>query len=284
MRFKKMTIVLSNVCNLRCKDCYTTADVVNKEVLSDEGIEIIKGMMRKYGPVKHLIISGGEPTLHLEKTCSLIQGLALNTKVMTNGWWTQNLKNRQRVLDAFEKADLITLQISCGVEHQKGVSIESVVDGIDEALSRKKVQEAVVSYELNDRSQKFQIPDNFGWLAAKHDNFRVVTGYWNEMGEDSMRVDGRAASFNDQQSWCDALDTSVVSIRHDGDIYRCCGGLIMKDRSFYKVGNIFDQYAAPYSKDDPYKEIFQRIQVEGRKLDRIKSEVSHKYSLGQETF
>jgi hypothetical protein len=249
--------------------------------LSYQGIQAIIDLTLVYGPVKHFIISGGEPTLHLSKVVQLLQGTkAQCTKVLSNGWWMQSGKHKNKVLDAFQDCGLKILQISCGVEHQKFIPITKVIEGIHEALSQNRVQEVIVSYELKHTSQKYDVFRYFKELSLNYPKrFRVVLGFWNELDEQKeVRQDGRQVFDENHSDWCEALDAPVVSIFHDGTIYRCCGGLIMRDQYLYNMGNIFKDFSLPFLESDIFSDVFKTVQCSARMTDFEKAGASSGYA------
>jgi radical SAM protein with 4Fe4S-binding SPASM domain len=99
---KNVVIEITNKCNLNCKHCGSTK---NNDELS---VEAIKTLLSDLNEVKHISITGGEPTLHKDiveivKLCSA----KCNTSIITNATCSEKLL--REIIDA--GIDLISFSV-----------------------------------------------------------------------------------------------------------------------------------------------------------------------------
>ena len=66
---EKLTINISNVCNLKCKYCYANKGCYNSKegIMTKETAKVALDVFyKKYSTIKTIMLFGGEPTLNLE--------------------------------------------------------------------------------------------------------------------------------------------------------------------------------------------------------------------------
>jgi len=253
--FKKTTVLVTNICNSKCEDCYVRSKSHDNQVIS---IEVIKKMFKMYKKPRHLTISGGEPTLVLPEVEKLLKDTSdINTKIITNGWWGGNNKVESQLLKLIDETGLNIVQISCGIEHQKWTPIANILRSIDVIISGGKSVNVEVIYEIKHYSEKQNIIKYFKEHSELYgDRFKAASGYWNNVC-DQKYANGRAGQDAKLEAqWCDKLDGVNILIRYDGEVYRCCGAYIVGVGEPYSLGNIKNNYVVPFSRSDAYAEYF----------------------------
>jgi len=80
------SVLFLSGCNLRCPYCHNPGIVLGLfEPIPIE--EILKHLVKRKGIIEGVVISGGEPTLHLglKNLCEELRGLGVRVKIDTNG-------------------------------------------------------------------------------------------------------------------------------------------------------------------------------------------------------
>lgn len=266
---ERMTVVLSNCCNSKCRDCYTRTISESDMVMDWETIRLLKNIREKYGNPRHLIISGGEPTLHLAKLEELLKNPeGIHTKIISNGWWGGCASAAEKMISLMSSVKLSTLEISCGTEHQRHIDIDAVKNAINLTLLNKCAREIIVAYEIFEPQEIKNVKRIFSDLAKSNSvKLKILVSYWNRL-RGNNRTDGRGHSYNITDDWCELLHGTNITVKFNGDIYRCCGGMIMDEGYPYKIGNILDsEFVFPMSNQDKYLGTFSTLQKTGRRLN-----------------
>lgn len=79
---KSVTFIRFGLCNLSCIWCDTCFDKFTEMTLDQVVFEVLKY------PAKHIVISGGEPTIHLDELyplCDTLHALGFQIAIQTNG-------------------------------------------------------------------------------------------------------------------------------------------------------------------------------------------------------
>ncbi len=85
---KVSSVIFLPRCNLRCPYCYNSSLVLHPETLPTIPFEEIESYLKKnLGWIDGVVVTGGEPTLHMDlpELCSKIKKLGFLVKVDTNG-------------------------------------------------------------------------------------------------------------------------------------------------------------------------------------------------------
>jgi MoaA/NifB/PqqE/SkfB family radical SAM enzyme len=88
---RRLTVELTNVCNLHCSYCVRDDDALHHRPASFFPVDLFSRLMgeaRDVMGVEHVSFTGGEPTLHPEfgRILSTVADLSLTCSFVTNGW------------------------------------------------------------------------------------------------------------------------------------------------------------------------------------------------------
>lgn len=109
MRFKRIYIELSNICNLKCSFC--SMDKRKKRTLSIEEFEYILSSIKKYTNLIYLHVKG-EPLLYknIDKVFELCKINNINIKITTNGIY---LNKYIDLINKYENIKQINISLMC---------------------------------------------------------------------------------------------------------------------------------------------------------------------------
>lgn len=145
---KKVNILISNECNLKCLACFNSNRNANSEVINLEDINKIIKFFNK----QEFIISGGEPFLH-EQILDIVKLFSNNTTtIITNGSII-----REEVLLEMKKYN-VNLQISLHSfsekteKNMRGVSLESIKKNIEILKKYLSIKNISINYMANKYS------------------------------------------------------------------------------------------------------------------------------------
>lgn len=135
---QSITIIPSYRCNAECAECCFESNPRIKQRLSLEEIIYAIDRARVAFPALQLIVfSGGEVFLlkdDLYKAISHASGHGLAVRCVTNAFWGKSKKNAETVVEKLIKANVSEINISTGVDHQKFVPLESVINACEELV------------------------------------------------------------------------------------------------------------------------------------------------------
>jgi organic radical activating enzyme len=127
VRYSTLGIQVTNVCNLSCAHCITDS---SPSAVGDLPWPRIEDAVRSAAPyVDRICVTGGEPTLRLDRTLQVIRlarELGLGTSVVSNGYWARSRAGAERVLRRFADAGLETLAVSFDSFHDRLVDEQSL--------------------------------------------------------------------------------------------------------------------------------------------------------------
>lgn len=129
------TTLFTGVCNFDCEFCYNRGLLKEKEL--DFEKEILPKLLERKDFIDHVIISGGECTVHpdFEKIINILYENGFKIGIHTNGYTPDVLKN------VINKIDYIGMDIKNDFENydeitQKKVDIEKIKESIDIILKQ----------------------------------------------------------------------------------------------------------------------------------------------------
>jgi MoaA/NifB/PqqE/SkfB family radical SAM enzyme len=88
---RRLTVELTNVCNLHCSYCLRDEDALHHDPATYLPVDLFARVIRDARDamgIEHVMFTGGEPTLHREfgKILGAVAALSLKCSFITNGW------------------------------------------------------------------------------------------------------------------------------------------------------------------------------------------------------
>ncbi len=210
--------------------------------------DVIKsiGVLHKYGNIRCVAFSGGEPLLLGEKLGSLIKyvdKLGINSRVVSSGYWGRSRAQAEKIISGFIDSGLDELNISTGDYHSEFVSTEDVCNAA--FMSAKAGIRTMVVVERHDKGKVSRETIERKLLKQKWNGkkpkypIKIIENVIvpNKLGTcGSITEPGR--NIPDKNKYYGCLNIlSNISILPEGDIYACCG-LTMKHTPELKIGHI----------------------------------------------
>ncbi|MBR3660296.1 MAG: radical SAM protein [Bacilli bacterium] len=256
MRFKKIYIEITNICNLNCSFCSTDNRKL-KEMTPNE-FEIIINKIKNYTNNIYLHIKG-EPLLHsnLEKILEIAKNNHINIRITTNGTL---LKEKINILKNFD--NIKQINISLHSENNKPNYFEDIFLASD-ILSTKipivyriwtlknnfldNLSTTIVDIIINF----YNLDDCFINKVIKYNNIKIKENIY--LDKDNKFIWPNKANNNikkNNQGTC--LGTrNHIGILVNGDVVPCC----LDSKGLLKLGNIFDESIDDIINNFLFKEI-----------------------------
>ena len=248
MKFKKIYIEITNICNLKCSFCSKTNRTL-KEMTSEE-FEYILKEVNNYTDYIYLHVKG-EPLLHSHLEDILLLTKKYNKKVCitTNGVF---LKNKLELLNKFD--NIHQINISLHSENNKDNYLNDIFESVDNlinpyisyrfwTLDEGKMDDKTKEYlnKIKEKYDKEELYDGIK-LADKiylslEDKFiwpELENEYYNEIGT------------------CYGGKTHLA-ILNDGTVTICC----LDSEGISNLGNIFSQTFEDIISSEKYKKIIK---------------------------
>lgn len=160
------TTLFTGVCNFDCEFCYNKGLLKEKEL--DFEKEILPKLLERKEFIDHVIISGGECTVHpdFEKMINILHENGFTIGIHTNGYTPETLR---KVID---KIDYVGMDIKNDFENyneitQKKIDVEKIKESVDLILSKG------INYEFRTTVYPKYI---------KKDNLVNIAKYLKEVG------------------------------------------------------------------------------------------------------
>ena len=189
--------IFTGGCNFRCPFCHNFDLVLNPTIFPQEDTnDILSFLKKRYGILKGVCISGGEPTLNkdLGDFIAQIKDIGYKVKLDTNGYHPEVIK---KLLDK-ELIDYIAMDIKAGRDNY---SLATGINDIDVKTIEESVniiQASNISYEFRTSAVKnihssLDFEDIGDWLSSDCNYF--LQNYKATDGIGSINCD----SFNEDE-------------------------------------------------------------------------------------
>lgn len=259
MKFTKIYIEITNICNLNCSFCSKDNRPL-KEMTEEEFTHILK-QIRHYTKTIYLHVKG-EPLLHskLDKLLTLAEKYQLNVRLTTNGTLLE--KNYQTLL---KHNNIKQINISLHAEHNSKNYYEKVFN-IANKLSTKipivyriwllnNYQLDKLSTEIVDKIiNYYQLPKVFHQKVEKENNIKIVDNIYLDK-DNAFTWPDDVKDKKENTGTCLATRTHIA-ILVNGDVVPCC----LDSKSLLKLGNIFEDSLDDILNSKLFKELNSNFQ------------------------
>ena len=248
MKFKRIYIEITNICNLNCSFCSESSRV--KKEMSTLDFETILKKINAYTDYIYLHVKG-EPLIHrnLDSILSLCKKYNKKVCITTNGVF---LKDRLDIINKYD--NIYQINISLHSENNKNNYLDDIFYSID------NIKYSYISY-------RFWTLDN-GKMDNKTREFldKIKTKYNKEELYDGIKLFDRIyLSLDDEFEWPSVNNNyynevgtcyggkSHLAILSDGTICICC----LDSEGISNLGNIFNDNIEDIINSDRYKNIIK---------------------------
>ena len=238
MKFNKVYIEITNICNLHCSFC---SEILKeqREMTIDEFKHVIK-QVKNYTKIVYLHVKG-EPLCHshFDEILNICQEEGMRVQITTNG----TLLNKK--LPILKKYDCIhKLNVSLHSQNEMKDYFTSVFQSCDDlhtyiiyrlwTLKQNEIDkdslhiidELCLHYHLNDDMKNHLLHDKTTKLTDKIYVDKDNEFVWPDLKNEPLN----------QKQYCHALKTHIA-ILSNGDVIPCC----LDSNAVLKLGNIFEE-------------------------------------------
>ena len=240
MRFKKIYVEITNICNLNCSFC--SKDERTLKEMTTKEFEIVIKKIKNYTNTIYLHVKG-EPLLHhnLENILKITKKNNINVRITTNGTL---LKEKVNILKRYDNVKQIN--ISLHSENNKKNYFQDIflasdtlsikipivyriwtLDNFSLDILSTKIVDKIISY--------YKLDDNFKEEVINKNNIKIKDNIYLDKDNKFLWPDETKNNNNlNNQGTC--LGTrNHIAILVNGDIVPCC----LDSKATLKLGNIF---------------------------------------------
>lgn len=226
MRFKRIYVELSNMCNLKCSFC--SKDKREKRMMSIEEFEYILKNIKNYTNLIYLHVKG-EPLLYkdLEKVFYLTNKYKINVKITTNGIL---LNKYVDIINKYENIKQINISLMC--ENNDNNYLSKIFETSNKIkttivyrvwLSNKKESSNILNQVLNHYN-----------IKSNNKNIKLNDHIYLDKDIEFTWPNESKIEYN--KGICYGTRTHIA-ILSNGDVVPCC----LDSDSLSKFGNIFNE-------------------------------------------
>lgn len=248
MKFKRIYIEISNVCNLRCSFC--RRDNREKRVMTSREFEEVIKKIDKYTDYIYLHVKG-EPLIHPELDAILGISRKYNKKVCitTNGVL---LKEKIDILKKYD--NIYQVNISLHSENNKNNYLENIFEVIKEIDSYISLR----FWTLDDRKIDNRTREILDKIKKRYGKEEITNG---------MKLDNKVYLSLDEEFEWPSLDSDYesdgyclggqmqIAILSDGTVSVCC----LDSEGKSNLGNIFDDSLDNILNTEKYKRVVEEF-------------------------
>ena len=238
MRFKKVYIEITNICNLNCSFCIK--DNRKKKEMSIDEFETVLKKIDKYTDYIYLHVKG-EPLIHnkLDEILSLTNKYKKYVNITTNGVL---LKNKINILKKYN--NIRQINISLHSENDKINYIDDILDAVDElktifivyrfwTLKDNKLDNKMLEY-LSKIKEKYNINNELYNEIINGNNLKISNNIYINKDKEFEWPDISNNYYN-ENGFCYGLKNQI-GVLVDGTITICC----LDSFGVSNLGNIFN--------------------------------------------
>jgi len=255
MKFKKIYIEITNMCNLDCSFCIK--DNRNKRSMSVSEFEEVLRKIDKYTDYIYLHVKG-EPLIHkdLEMILKLSKKYNKQVNITTNGVF---LKERCNILSKYDNVRQIN--ISLHSENNKYNYLEDILDSVD-ILKNKYIVYRFWTLKDNELDNKMNT-----YINKIKDKYKIDDNTFNKIFiEKNIKIDDNVYISKDEEFVWPSLNNdyydevgncyglkSQIGILVDGTVVVCC----LDSFGHSNLGNIFESSLEEILSKDIVKNIIK---------------------------
>lgn len=260
---KMITIITTYKCTAACEDCcFECTPKLNSTLNYEEISNAIISAHKKFPRLELVVFTGGECFIlkqNLFKAISLCTNLGLKTRCVTNAYWAKTYSSALKVSESLKLAGISEINISTGLDHQKWVPQESIVNA-SRALLSKSIFTLVTIEKDSASSNCYKDFVNEGnikhLISNKPETFRVQSNVWMPFHSTSEKRD--CNSLEHLKKGCDQIFNNCV-ITPKKEISACCG-LTLEHIPEMKLGSISNVDAYVQAQKDDFLKLWLRTE------------------------
>lgn len=238
MRFKKVYVEITNICNKNCSFC--SKDNLPKKEMSIEEFKRVLDNIKPYTDYIYLHVKG-EPLMHskIKEIVNLCQKNNIHINLTTNGTYLPKYK------DVLEN-DIIR-QINISFQSYTSDEIDDILDSVDDILDKTKINVVYRFWALKENNLS---DSNLDLINKIISHYKLNNSFLEEViNKQNIKIKERLylnkeAIFNWpsenkdylKESFCNGLKTHI-GILSNGTVVPCC----LDSSGIINLGNIFNE-------------------------------------------
>lgn len=223
-----ITILPTYRCNAACEQCcFESNPDVEGRLSREELFGIIEAAKNDFASLRMVVFSGGECTLlkdDLYDAIGLATSLGLQTRIVTNAGWAKTARTAAHIADKLAGAGLKELNISTGLDHQKWVPLQSVIQAAQAGLARGITTLITIEKDSPDSGCLAAASSSDAVIAMLKDhpsNFYLLSNAWMPFN-DRWTDRGKQDAGPQANKGCEQLFHNLVFTPYK-EISACCG-------------------------------------------------------------
>lgn len=229
MKFKRIYIEITNICNLKCSFCSNSKR--NKKEMSIDEFKLVMSKINKYTDYIYLHVKG-EPLSHhyLDDILSICKKYNKKVCITTNGVF---LKDRLDILSKYD--NIYQINISLHSENNKDNYLEDIFEVVD------KLKYPYISYRFWTLDKSLDIKNN-KYLDMIKEKYKIDKLYNNIKLDNKiyLSLDSKFTWPSTSNNYYNEIGTCLggkrqLAILSDGTVSICC----LDSEGESNLGNIF---------------------------------------------
>lgn len=260
MKFKKIYIEITNICNLNCSFCKKSNR--NKREMTKEEFEIVLKKINDYTDYIYLHVKGEPLTYkYLDDILFLTKKYNKKVCITTNGVF---LKDKLDVLKKYD--NIYQINISLHSENNRNDYLDKIFDAVDElssyisyrfwTLEKGKIDKKMKDYLLKIKN-KYQKEEIYDGVKLKNKVYLSLDSKFIWPSLDNDYVEERGYCYGGK---------SHIAILSDGTVSICC----LDDDGISNLGNIFTDDLSDILSSSKYQMVVEDFKKRRAYLDICK--------------
>jgi len=222
-----ITILPTYRCNAECEQCCFES---NPRISTRLGLETIKqridDAVKTFPNLKLVVFSGGECFLLKDDLFAAItyaSAYGLSVRCVTNAFWGKTTKNANRTARRLTESGIAEINISTGLDHQRWVPEQSVVNAVAALVSHRITTVVTVERDTETSAcykhliSKREIQQA---LTEEYSRFKLMTNSWMAFHSDA--APRKSTEDFREKKGCQQIFRNVVITPND-EMSACCG-------------------------------------------------------------
>ncbi|WP_333810582.1 radical SAM protein [Idiomarina baltica] len=235
-----LTILLTYRCNAACEQCcFESNPSIREQLNENEVLNAIKEAKNTFPELQLVCFSGGEAFL-LKKTLysalQLCSELNLKSRIVTNAFWARDMRKASETVEQLKSLNLTEINISTGVDHQKWVHEDAVVNAAEALLDVNLTTLITVEVDTTESGRFKSLESKLSQKSLlNHPKLTVQSNSWMPFQSDAKERDFEATK-ESLRIPCSQVFENIVITPHN--MLSACCGLTLEHIPEMKLGDL----------------------------------------------
>lgn len=222
-----LTILPTYRCTAACKECcFESSPKLKDRITLEEICSSIEKAVTEFPTIKLIVFSGGECFVlgdELFEAISYAKSFkGISVRCVSNAYWGKRLTNSKKIVERLVECGLDELNISTGLDHQKWVSLNSVMNAAKSTVDYGIRTLVTIEADTEDSKCLESFVSHKDFLALSSNCvFSYQVNSWMPFHEESINRK-KELKRKDLNKGCAQLMENIVLTPH-GRVSACCG-------------------------------------------------------------